>query len=102
MYITFAEYRIISEFKEDYLASLSALRADEKRLVQLYEACDQPCLFVEVWYANSEDEAERIKEERLDGCSSWSGLSQWIAGGPAKLHVWSFKPVISVAGKEHY
>lgn len=100
MFICFAEYRIRAEFIETYMAAVEELRKSESRHVQLYEGTDQPGLFVEIWHADCYEEAERVKEERLDERSSWSALSQWISGGPAKLHVWTFKPVLSKATME--
>ena len=93
MYICFAEYRILPERREQFLALAGQLQTEEKRFVQFYEGTDQPGLFVEVWQTATEEEAERVKEERLSGHSSWSALSPFIAGGTAKLHVWTFRPV---------
>lgn len=97
MFICFAEYKIMHEYIDMYRDMIDELRTREARPFQLYEGTDQPGLFVEIWHADSCEEAERVKEERLDERSSWSALSQWIPGGPAKLHVWTFKPVISKA-----
>lgn len=93
MYICFAEYRIQPEHRLKYLEMAAELQKDESRSIQWYEGTDQPGLFVEVWHAQTEEEAEQIKEERCSERSSWGELSQWIIGGKAKLHVWTFKPV---------
>ncbi|MCR2806175.1 hypothetical protein [Paenibacillus soyae] len=98
MHVCFAEYRILPEFREQFLVLADKLVAGENGLVQLYEGTDQPGLFVEIWQTPSEEEAERVKEERLSGHSSWSALSPWIAGGTDKLHVWTFKPAVSLPG----
>lgn len=95
MYICFAEYRIDPERREAYRQAASYL-LERQSQVRLYEGTDQPNLFVEIWTASSLDEAEAIKKERLDERSSWSALTPFIAGGAAKLHVWSFKPVPAV------
>lgn len=97
MHICFAEYRILPEYREQFLDLAEKLRDGENRLVQLYEGTDQPGLFVEIWDTATEEEAERVKEERLSRHSSWSALSPWISGGAEKLHVWTFKPVRSEA-----
>ncbi|MEK3882880.1 hypothetical protein [Paenibacillus sp. PL2-23] len=98
MYMCFAEYRIMPEYRESFLAVSERLVAEEQGRVRLYEGTDQPGLFVEVWEAPSEEEAERVKEERLSGRSSWSELLPFISGGAAKLHVWTFRPVITGQG----
>ncbi|MBH5319188.1 hypothetical protein I6N90_15400 [Paenibacillus sp. GSMTC-2017] len=100
MYICFAEYRIMPEFIDQYLAEVTRLQQFEKRQVKLFEGTDQPGLFVEIWSAEHAEEAEQIKKERCDERSSWFELSQWIVGGPAKLHVWTFKPVVPNVTKD--
>ncbi|RIX53057.1 hypothetical protein D3P08_10435 [Paenibacillus nanensis] len=100
MYICFAEYKIMPGEIENYRMKVEELRKAEARSFQLYEGTDQPGLFVEIWHADNEEEAERVKEERLDERSPWSALSQWISGGTAKLHVWTFKPVLPKATLE--
>lgn len=94
MYICFAEYRIASEHREAYLEEANTLANNDAR-VRLYEGSDQLNLFVEVWSAKSQEEADQIKEERCGERSSWHVISDWIAGGPSKLHVWTFKPLTS-------
>lgn len=91
MYICFAEYRIMPEHREQYLSYTNRLLSTSNGLIKLYEGTDQPNLFVEVWSANSLEQAERIKEERCDERSPWYHVVQWIPGGKAKLHVWTFK-----------
>ena len=98
MYICFAEYRIAPESREHFLAFAEA-HLNGRNDVYLYEGTDQPNLFVEVWQAGSEEEAERIKKERCDERSLWSRISEWIAGGSAKLHVWTFKPAFTPEGE---
>ncbi|MFD0590707.1 hypothetical protein ACFQZE_22210 [Paenibacillus sp. GCM10027627] len=93
MYICFAEYRIMPEHKEHYLKKINDWRDELGHRVNIYEGTDQPGLFVEVWQAESEEMAEQIKKERLDGRSLWGEITPWIAGGAAKLHVWTFRPV---------
>ncbi|OBR64389.1 hypothetical protein A7K91_12875 [Paenibacillus oryzae] len=92
MYICFAEYKIMPEHREPYLAFVNKLVEQESR-VKVYEGSDQRELFVEIWTAQSQEEADAIKEERCGERSSWHAVSQWIAGGEAKLHVWTFKPI---------
>lgn len=95
MYICFAEYKINEENREAYLKEVETLCLQEGGLVHVYEGTDQPSLFVEVWDCKDEAHARRVKEERLSERSPWFALSAWIMGGPAKLHVWTFKPVAS-------
>lgn len=92
MYICFAEYQISSVWREHYLAYTTELLAEGNE-VQLYEGTDQPGLFVEVWTALTCEQAEQIKKERCSERSSWFRVSEWIAGGSAKMHIWTFKPV---------
>ncbi|OMF28123.1 hypothetical protein BK133_19115 [Paenibacillus sp. FSL H8-0548] len=91
MFICFAEYRIAAEWRETYLNYTSELLAGVQD-VQLYEGTDQPGLFVEVWNASSLEQAEQLKEERCNERSSWFKVSEWIVGGAAKMHIWTFKP----------
>ncbi|KQO01055.1 hypothetical protein [Paenibacillus sp. Leaf72] len=92
MYICFAEYRIKTENKIEYLHYIEQMKAANAEL-RVYEGTDQPDLFVEVWQAESEEEAEQIKKERLNERSSWGQMADWVPGGAAKVHVWTFKPV---------
>ncbi|MDQ6419820.1 hypothetical protein RB620_10290 [Paenibacillus sp. LHD-117] len=92
MFICFAEYRIRPECREQYEQETERLMKETGEGMRLYEGTDQPCLFVEVWSASCAEEAERIKKERRSERSSWAVLSQWIDGGEAKLHIWTFKP----------
>lgn len=91
MYICFAEYRISPEWRAQYLIYTNGLLAEGYE-VQLYEGTDQPSLFVEVWNAPTCEQAEQIKKERCNERSPWFRISEWIVGGPAKMHVWTFKP----------
>lgn len=91
MFICFAEYRIMPEYRERYLAETARLLRGCPGTT-LYEGTDQPNLFVEIWPAATLEEADRIKKERCGERSSWSVVTPWIAGGEAKLHVWTFKP----------
>lgn len=93
MYICFAEYKIHPEYRECYVKETERLMDKYSRKVQLYEGTDQPCLFVEVWHAESCEEAELIKKERSDERSAWHVVTPWIVGGSAKLHIWTFKPI---------
>ncbi|WP_029192232.1 hypothetical protein [Paenibacillus harenae] len=93
MYICFAEYRISPEQREQYLLYTEALLA-ESRHVYIYEGTDQPNLFVEVWHAPTAAAADDIKKERCNERSPWFRISEWVIGGAAKLHVWTFKPVL--------
>jgi hypothetical protein len=94
MFITFAEYRIAPEHLESYRGETKRLLEQSLGRVTLYEGCDQPGLFVEIWSASCEEEAEGIKKERCGERSSWAVLTPWIVGGAAKLHVWTFKPAL--------
>ncbi|MBB3108454.1 hypothetical protein FHS18_000482 [Paenibacillus phyllosphaerae] len=92
MAVCFVEYRIAEEHEEAYLEWIAQQQAADPRFL-LYEGTDQPLLFVEVWQATDVQAAEAIKKERCDERSSWRLLSEWIPGGPAKLHAWTFRPV---------
>ncbi|MOA41440.1 hypothetical protein D3C78_1634000 [compost metagenome] len=92
MYICFAEYKILEEYREPFTSYTKLLLKDLPH-VTLYEGTDQPNLFVEVWQAADAEEAERMKEERCNERSPWFPITDWIAGGAGKLHVWTFKPV---------
>lgn len=94
MYICFAEYRIMPEHREQFLAYTGKLMESERE-IKLYEGTDQPSLFVEVWSASTAEAAEHIKEERCSERSPWFSIADWIVGGTAKLHVWTFKPAHS-------
>lgn len=91
MYICFAEYRIIHEYRQEYLAYTDTLLSGLHD-VHLYEGTDQPNLFVEVWNAGTAEHAERIKKERCSERSPWFCISEWIVGGSEKMHIWTFKP----------
>ncbi|WP_419874481.1 hypothetical protein [Candidatus Pristimantibacillus sp. PTI5] len=97
MCICFAEYRILPEWREHFLAYTKDL-LQQGNNVYLYEGTDQENLFVEVWQADSCEQAEEIKKERCSERSLWYPISNWIAGGPAKMHVWTFKPAHSRVG----
>ncbi|SFF30334.1 hypothetical protein SAMN04487969_12437 [Paenibacillus algorifonticola] len=92
MYICFAEYRIKTENKIEYLHYIEQMKTANPAL-RVYEGTDQPDLFVEVWQAESAEEAEQIKKERLSERSSWCQMADWVPGGLAKVHVWTFKPI---------
>lgn len=91
MYICFAEYKIMSEHRESFLTFTKDL-LESTTNIRLYEGTDQSNLFVEVWQADTIEEADQIKKERCDERSPWYRISEWIDGGKNKLHVWSFKP----------
>jgi len=91
--ICFAEYKIEEQSRADYLAYTGQL-LNEQNNVCLYEGTDQINLFVEIWYADNEAEAEQIKKERCSERSPWYRISEWIIGGADKMHVWSFKPAL--------
>ena len=97
MYICFAEYRIMDELRETYIGYTNQLLT-EGHNVQLYEGTDQPGLFVEVWNAESHEIVEQIKKERCNERSPWFRVSEWIVGGPAKMHIWTFKPAHPING----
>ncbi|MBW7456477.1 hypothetical protein ACFOLF_10005 [Paenibacillus sepulcri] len=92
MHICFVEYQISEEFIMDY-RSWAAIQQAEFNDFQLYEGTDQPLLFVEVWEAPNEEAALAIKKERCSERSSWFTMSQWVQGGAARIHAWTFRPV---------
>ncbi|NIK78431.1 hypothetical protein FHS15_003569 [Paenibacillus castaneae] len=92
MYICFAEYQIAPEHRQLFLDYTKTLLANVHD-VYLYEGTDQPNLFVEVWNAPNAEEAERIKKERCDERSPWFFITEWIVGGEAKMHIWTFKGI---------
>ncbi|RAP75359.1 hypothetical protein [Paenibacillus montanisoli] len=92
MFICFVEYHIAPEFEQTY-RSWIAEKPGAGDAFNLYEGTDQPLLFVEVWEAESEQEALDIKKERCSERSSWHEMAQWVPGGSTKLHSWTFKPI---------
>lgn len=92
MAICFVEYRIEATAEANYRAFMQQ-KLSEYESLQLYEGTDQPLLFVEMWQAANVEEAERIKKERCDERSQWKQVADWIVGGAAKCHAWTFKPV---------
>ncbi|MCM3629307.1 hypothetical protein M3194_18330 [Paenibacillus glycanilyticus] len=91
MYICFAEYKIAAADRTAYLNYTGTLMKESDK-IQLYEGTDQLNLFVEIWTAATEEEAEAIKKERCDERSPWYRIAEWIPGGADKMHVWTFKP----------
>ncbi|MFF2480799.1 hypothetical protein [Paenibacillus sp. NPDC058071] len=89
--ICFAEYRIEDRHRDTYLAYTAKL-LEKTAGVHLYEGTDQINLFVEIWHAVDEKEAEQIKKERCAERSPWYRIAEWIPGGADKMHVWTFKP----------
>lgn len=96
MYICFAEYRIMPEHRTAYLAFTDGLVQSSNGALNVYEGTDQPSLFVELWTADTEDGAERIRKERCSEHSPWRRADSWVQGGREKVHVWTFRPVIPV------
>ncbi|MWC29530.1 hypothetical protein [Paenibacillus sp. MMS18-CY102] len=94
MYICFAEYRIIPEHRQAYLSYSKQLAQQGELVPTIYEGTDQPNVFVELWTAPSEAEAEAINQARRSGQSPWHRIKEWVEGGEAKVHVWTFRPVI--------
>jgi len=93
MYRCFVEYRIEPKDRDAYLAWLAQARAGLTQACHIYEGTDQPCLFVEVWEAESEEGADRIREERLDGRSPWAAMFDYVPGGRDRIHAWVFRPI---------
>ncbi|WP_028559864.1 hypothetical protein [Paenibacillus pinihumi] len=91
MYICFVEYKIDEEYMETYRAFMKEKQEAHSNM-HIYEGTDQPGLFVELWQAASEAEAQRIKEERCNERSSFMAARDWISGGSSRLHAWVFKP----------
>jgi hypothetical protein len=91
--ICFVEYRISERHELEYREWVKA-RMTGPGGFKLYEGTDQPLLFVEVWEAESTEAAEAIKKERCSERSSWLEMADWVPGGVAKIHVWTFRPVI--------
>ncbi|MBD2845675.1 hypothetical protein IDH44_10785 [Paenibacillus sp. IB182496] len=92
MYICFVEYRIAQDATEAYLEWI-APRAERYEALTLHEGVGQQDLYVEVWTMQTEEEAHRIREERRSAHSSWSEMNQWVAGVPARVQAWVFRPV---------
>lgn len=94
MFICFVEYKISPEFREAYFEYTTGLLKPLKEKVHIYEGTDQPSLFVEIWSAVNEAEAEQKKKERCSQRSPWHHIAEWIPGGADKMHVWTFKPAM--------
>ncbi|NBD26227.1 hypothetical protein [Paenibacillus glycinis] len=92
MFICFVEYHIEPSAEERYRGWIAPRRTEAG--FKLYEGTDQPLLFVEVWEAMDEEEALNIKKERCGERSSWREMADWVPGGSAKIHAWTFKPVM--------
>ncbi len=92
MYICFVEYKIEPWHRESFLIFTADIKKQFPEVL-IYEGADQPNLFVEVWNCQTKSAAEQIKEERLSGRSPWAVLTDWIVGGRAKLHVWTFQAI---------
>ncbi|HUC93942.1 MAG TPA: hypothetical protein VMS09_18325 [Paenibacillus sp.] len=92
MYKLFVEYRIAPELRQSFMEWMAQAKLRESGFL-IYEGTDQPGLFVEVWEAASEAEAERKKEERCGERSSWSVMFGYVSGGRDKVHAWTFRPV---------
>lgn len=99
MYICFVEYRIEEQHLEKYRECMGSYTRRFKQL-HIYEGTDQAGLFVELWQADSEEEAQRIKEERLSARSSLANMTQWVPGGAQKLHAWVFQPMRGVRAED--
>ncbi|GFN31210.1 hypothetical protein [Paenibacillus xylaniclasticus] len=99
MYICFAEYRILPEFRDSYLTLSNELVRTSSDALIVYEGTDQPNLFVELWSADCEEAAERIKRERCSERSPWRQVDNWVQGGRAKVHVWTFRPAVPVISR---
>ncbi|EFM08711.1 conserved hypothetical protein [Paenibacillus curdlanolyticus YK9] len=95
MYICFAEYCITPEHRQAYLAYSAQVARQGESAPTIYEGTDQPNVFVELWTAPTEAEAEVIKQERLSEQSPWHRIKEWVEGGEAKVHVWTFRPISS-------
>lgn len=93
MYICFAEYRIMPEHRQAYLSYASQVAKGTQPEPTIYEGTDQPNVFVELWTAPSEAEAEVIKQKRRSEQSPWHRVQEWVEGGEAKVHVWTFRPI---------
>jgi hypothetical protein len=93
MPVCFVEYRISDLHERSYREWIAAKLADPGGF-KLYEGTDQPLLFVEVWEAESVEAAEAIKKERCSERSSWLEMAEWVQGGSAKIHAWTFRPVV--------
>ncbi|REE92873.1 hypothetical protein A8990_103180 [Paenibacillus taihuensis] len=98
MFICFVEYHIAQAFEDRYRSWIAQKQQEFKDAFQLYEGTDQPLLFVEVWEAATEEKAVGIKKERCDERSSWYEMTDWVPGGSAKVHAWTFKPISGPLG----
>ncbi|EXX87691.1 hypothetical protein BG53_14085 [Paenibacillus darwinianus] len=92
MYKLFVEYRIEPEHRKSFLTWAEKAKKRETGLI-IYEGTDQPGLFVEIWEAAGESEAERKKEERCAERSFGSEMFDYVPGGRDKVHAWTFRAV---------
>lgn len=60
---------------------------------QLLENTGQPGVYVEIWQANTAEQALQIEKERREG-RSWEPMHQWVKGGAEGIRYWTFRPVI--------
>lgn len=92
----FVEYKVSPEFREAYISFVRELQADQEG-VEWLESEDQPCLFLEIWELQTEEQVAQFRQERLqetDRESRWTRQHRWIEGGPAKINVWRFRSTL--------
>lgn len=97
-YTIFIEYRIDSQYKQDYLRNIENIQSRLQVLsiqeYELLEATDQENLFVERVRMNSLEHyvnwKKMIKED--DPSFPWSSIFPYIIGGKDKFNMWSFCP----------
>jgi len=90
----FCEYTVL----EPHLEQFQQWAESRKSLwqnAQLFQNTEQPGVTLEIWTAEDEEDALRIKKERLGGRSAWLEMAPWIKGGQAGVRIWTFRPFFS-------
>ncbi|MCZ8522762.1 MULTISPECIES: hypothetical protein [Paenibacillus] len=98
MNMVFVEYKVEEVHRTSYLAWAGRLQEANPR-VEIYEGDGQPNLFVELWRGLGAEEFAAMKAARTDGDNipehpaEWNRLTEWVAGGASKIHIWLFQKV---------
>jgi len=74
--VTFAEYRVSPQNREQYLKRMASAKSEYPGMT-LLESGDAPGLFVEVWRGAAKE-------------ALWRDIEPWIEGGREKMKVWRF------------
>ncbi|MFS0727160.1 hypothetical protein [Paenibacillus sp. 1P07SE] len=88
MYVCMMEYRIAGEQRTEYLRWAEQMMQSFPGTI-IYEGIDQSGLFVEIWTAETAEQAQQIQDAARSGGAPWNELPKWIGG--SKVNAWSFR-----------